>query len=265
MASRLTIASFVRILNRANPARKLFDPIGLRVFSSTESALVLERQDALSLSLRREPARRKLYLAAPVVLSVGRWVAQERRLPERQLRQTQGWSIIRSGCFSGQELDFLGLGELSPPPRKSARLGLAVVLLQFEKAQEQIPQGGHDVSPFGAADSRSVFAQADVPAVVRAVFTGRPVLANFLQQLLSAVLAWGGAGTVEAVFFGRRGDFALAQFLAFPPYRQKLPAAAQACFLGTEADPLQAPAHQPPVLFNPAGVVFSGKKKAVGA
>jgi len=135
----------------------------------------------------------------------------------------------------------LGLGELAPPPRKSARFGLAVVLLQFEKAQEQIPQGGHDASPFGPADSRSVFAQADVPAVVRAVFTGRPVLANFLQQLLSAVLAWGGAGTVEAVFFGRHGDFALAQFLALPPHRQKLPAAAQARFLGTEADPLQVP------------------------
>ena len=103
---------------------------------------------------------------------MGRWGARERRLPERQLRQTQGRSLIRSLCFSGEELDFLGLGELSPPPRKSARLGLAVVLLQFEKAQEQIPQGGHDVSPFGPADSRSVFAQANVPAVVRAVFTG---------------------------------------------------------------------------------------------
>jgi hypothetical protein len=33
----------------------------------------------------------------------------------------------------------------------------------------------------------------------------------------------------------------LAQFLALPPHRQKLPAAAQARFLGTEADPLQVP------------------------
>src|ERR1019366_2377815 len=168
----------------------------------------------------------------------------------------QGRSLIRSLCFSGEELDFLGLSELSPPPRKSARLGLAVVLLQFEKAQEQIPQGGHDVSPFGPADARSVFAQADVPAVVRAVFTGRPVFANFFQQLLGAVLPWGSAGAVEAVFLGLLGDLALAQFLALPPHGQKLPAAAQARFLGTEADPLQAPAHQPPVLFGPAGVVF---------
>ena len=101
------------------------------------------------MSLRRESARRELYFAAPVVLSVGRWVAQERRLPKRQLWQTQGRSINRSLCSLGEELDCLGLGELAPPPKKSARFGLAVVLLQFEKAQEQIPQGGHDVSPFG--------------------------------------------------------------------------------------------------------------------
>jgi hypothetical protein len=44
-----------------------------------------------------------------------------------------------------------------------------------------------------------------------------------------------------------------------------LPTAAQARFLGTECDPLQAPAHQPPVFFGPVGVVFSGKKNAVGA
>jgi hypothetical protein len=44
-----------------------------------------------------------------------------------------------------------------------------------------------------------------------------------------------------------------------------LPAAAQAGFFGTEASSLDAPAHQPPVLFAPAGVVFSGKKKVEGA
>ena len=113
--------------------------------------------DALSQNLRRESARRKVYFTAPEALSVGRWGARERRLRECQLRQTQGQSIIRSLCFSGEKLEFLGLGELSPPPRKSARFGLAVVLLQFEKTQEQISQGGHDVSPFGPADSRSVF------------------------------------------------------------------------------------------------------------
>jgi hypothetical protein len=39
-----------------------------------------------------------------------------------------------------------------------------------------------------------------------------------------------------------------------------LPAAAQAGLLGAEAGSLQPPAHQPPVLFTPAGIVFSGKK-----
>ena len=76
------------------------------------------------------------------------------------------------------------------------RLGFASVLLQFEKPQEQIPQSGHDAGALAPADSRSVLAQADIPAVVRPVFTGRPVLAGFFQQLLGAVLPWGGASAV---------------------------------------------------------------------
>ena len=137
----------------------------------------------------------------------------------------------------------MGLGELAPPPRKSARLGLAVVLLQFEQAQEQIPQGGHDLSGFGSADSRSVLAQADIPAVVRPVFSGGPMIPNRLHQLRGAVLPRGGTGAVEAVFFGLLGHLASAQFFSLPPHGQKLPAAAQAGFFGAEADSLQAPAH----------------------
>jgi hypothetical protein len=56
----------------------------------------------------------------------------------------------------------------------------------------------------------------------------------------------------------------LAQFLAFPPHGQKLPATTQAGRFGTYRDPLNAPADQAPVFLGPAGVVFSGKKK-VGA
>jgi hypothetical protein len=44
-----------------------------------------------------------------------------------------------------------------------------------------------------------------------------------------------------------------------------LPAAAQAGLFGAEADSLQPPAHQPPVLLAPAGVVFRGKKNLWGA
>lgn len=186
-------------------------------------------------------------------------------VPEGQLRQTSGRHIIRSLYCSGDELDFLGVGELAPPARKSARLGFVSVLLQFEKPQEQIPQGGHDVSAVAPADSRSVLAQADIPAVVRPVFTGRPVVTNYLQQLLGAVLPLGGTGAVEAIFFRFLSDFALAQLFSFPPHRHKLPATAQAGFFGTKADSLDAPAHQAPVLFGPAGVVFRGKKKLWGA
>ncbi len=136
----------------------------------------------------------------------------------------------------------MSLGERAPPPRKSARLGLAPVLLQLEKPQEQIAQGGHDESAAASADSGSVLAQADIPAAVRPVFTGRPVVPNRLQQPRGAVLSWGGAGAVEAVFFGFLGHLALAQLLSLPPHGQKLPAAAQAGLFGAEAESLQPPA-----------------------
>ena len=134
-------------------------------------------------------------------------------------------------------------GELAPPPGKSTRLGLAAMLLQFEKSQEQVAQGGHDLSGFGPADSRSVLAQADIPAVVRSVFNGRPVVTNGLEQLPGAILVWGGAGAVVAIFLRFFGDFALAQFLALPPHRQELPAPAQTGRFGAEVDSLDAPTH----------------------
>ena len=87
------------------------------------------------------------------------------------------------GYSSGldNELDFLGIGQLAPPSRKGARLGLAPVPLQFHEPQEQITQGGHDVSPTTPTDARSVFAQADIPAIVRTVFTGGPVIPDGLE------------------------------------------------------------------------------------
>ena len=158
----------------------------------------------------------------------------------------------------------MSLGERASPPWKSARLGLAPVLLQFEQAQEQIAQGGHDESAGAPADSGSVLAQADIPAVVRPVFNGRPVVPNRLHQLRGAVLPRGGAGAVIAVFFGLLGHLALAQLFSLPPHGQKLPAAAQAGLFGAETDSLQPPARQAPVFFGPAGVVF-GKKNPWGA
>ena len=137
----------------------------------------------------------------------------------------------------------MSLGERASPPWKSARLGMAPVLLQFEQAQKQIAQGGHDESAVAPADSGSVLAQTDIPAVVRPVFTVGPVVPNCLHQLRGAVLAWGGTGAVVAVFFGFLGHLALAQLFSLPPHRQKLPAAAQAGLFGAEAESLQAPAH----------------------
>ncbi len=159
----------------------------------------------------------------------------------------------------------MGVGEPAPPPRKSAGLGLAAVLLQFEESQEQVSQRGHDKSARAPADSGSVFPQADVPTVMGAVFTGCPVAPDALEQLQGAVLLGGGTGAVETVFFGLFDYFAGTQFLTLAPYGQELPASAQAGLFGAKANPLNAPAHQTPVLFEPAGVVFRGKKNAAAA
>jgi hypothetical protein len=159
-------------------------------------------------------------------------------------------------------LDFLGVIELAPPARESARFGFAPVLLQFEESQQQVSQSGHDISARALADSAGIFAQADIPTVVRAVFTGSPVIPDALQQLPGTVLLGGGAGAVEAVLLGLFDHLAGTQFLALPPDGQELPATAQPGFFRTDADPLNAPARQPPVVLDPTGIVFSGKKKA---
>ena len=96
---------------------------------------------------------------------------------------------------------------------------------------------------------------------MRSVFAGCPVVANELEQSLGCVLLGRGAGGVEAVFLVFLDDLAFAQFLLFPPYRDKLPAAAQAGLLGTDPDSLDSPAHQSPMFLGPVAVVLSGKKK----
>ena len=159
----------------------------------------------------------------------------------------------------------LGVGEFAPPARKGARPGFTSVLMQLEETQKEISQSAHDKSACALADSASIFSQADIPAIVSAIFTGSPVVPDGLEQLLGAVLLGSGAGAVEGVFFGLFGYFAPAQFLAFPPHGQELPTTAQSGFLGSHANPLDAPACQAPVFFDPTGIVFSGKKKAGAA
>ena len=118
----------------------------------------------------------------------------------------------------GDEPELLALGELTAPARKGARLGFASMLLQFEESQQRVSQRGHDKSARALADSGGVFAQADIPAVMGAIFTGTPVVADGLEQLAGAVLLGGGAGAVEGVFFGGVDDFAPPQLLALAPH-----------------------------------------------
>ena len=168
--------------------------------------------------------------------------------------------VTRCSYASGDELDVLSVGQVSAPSRESPGLVFAPVLLQFKEPQKQVSQGGHDLRTAAAADSASVLAQADIPAIVRTVFTAGPVIADDCQQLLGAVLPGSGAGAVEAVFFGLLGDLTLAQLLALPPHGDKLPTPTQAGLLGAQTDSLEAPAYQAAMLFAPAGVVFRGKK-----
>jgi len=75
----------------------------------------------------------------------------------------------------------LGSGQLAPPGRKGACPGLAAVALEFHQAQEQIAQGGQDGGPVTPRDAGGVFAQTDIPAIVRAVFNGGPVVPDGLE------------------------------------------------------------------------------------
>ena len=159
------------------------------------------------------------------------------------------------------EFEDLTLRQLLPPIWERAGLGFLTMALQFKQAQHHVSERGHDVSGRPATDFGSVFAQADIPSVMRAVFATRPVPSGDFQQFLAAVLLGGCAGVVEGVFFGLFDHFAFAQVLLFPPDRQELPATAQPCFLRTDADPLDAPAAEPSVFFGPTRIVLSGKKK----
>ena len=138
------------------------------------------------------------------------------------------------------------------------------MLLQLEETQNQVPEGGHGIGGGASADLRGIFAQTDIPAVVRAVLASRPMAANGFQQLLSAVLFLDRAGVVETVLFEFFDDLALAEFLLFAPDGDKLAAAAQAGLFRADADALQAPACQPPMFLVPARIIFLGKKKLPG-
>ena len=116
-----------------------------------------------------------------------------------------------------------------------------------------------------AADARGVFAQGRIPAVMGADFPGGPVAANQLGQLCGAPVFFGEAGRVKAVFLRDLHHFAGPQFLPLAPDRDQLPAAAESGLLRTHAHALEPAPFQPPMLLAPAGIIFSGKKKAAAA
>ena len=69
----------------------------------------------------------------------------------------------------------LGLGHPAEPAGQKLFLGPFPVLLQFEQAQNQIAQRGHDKGSGFSGDQRRIFSQGDIPAVVRSVFASRPM------------------------------------------------------------------------------------------
>jgi len=89
----------------------------------------------------------------------------------------------------------LSLGERRRPPRKSARFGLVPVLLQFEQPRSRLRKVAMTKAPVRPLILESVLAQADIPAVVRPVFSGGPMIPNRLHQLRGAVLP--GAALVQ--------------------------------------------------------------------
>lgn len=159
-------------------------------------------------------------------------------------------SLGRSGCFL-QELEGLAGRHLALPTRH-VLVGVAVVgLLEFKQPEDEVSQGGHDLSGTSAGHLGGILTQGDIPSVMGADFAGAPMVANGLGQLLGGAFIGGEAGGIEAVFLGALHDLAATELLAFTPEGNKLPASTQAGLLGVDAHSLQAPSLQPPVLLDP--------------
>ncbi len=98
------------------------------------------------------------------------------------------WAVHRIRVMSWSFWVFVSLRR---HPGKVRALVLAPMALQFKESQQQVPQGGQDISPGAVADPASVLPQADIPAVMGAVFTGPPVVPDGLEQLRGHCIAWG--------------------------------------------------------------------------
>jgi hypothetical protein len=145
-------------------------------------------------------------------------------------------------------------------------VGVRALLLEVVEADGQIAQGGHDARGAGLGDARAVFAEADIAAMMDAVFDRAPMAAHRVDEGLVAGFPVAEAGDVVADF-GFRGFFwwpgACGRELdAFAMDREDLPAAGQSDFLGTDGQALDAAALEPPVPLLPRGVLLRGKKKS---
>lgn len=98
-----------------------------------------------------------------------------------------------------------GEGLLLAPGFESIDLGLFLLLLQFIDAIGQIAQAGEHRGAWPAGGRAGIFTEGDVPAVMGAVFNGRPVAANDSQDLSIVALVEGQAGGVTTDL--ERGGF----------------------------------------------------------
>lgn len=130
-------------------------------------------------------------------------------------------------------------------------VGLAVILLQLEQAQDQISQSGHGLGGMATRDLASILAQGDIATVMGAAFTSCPMATDALSQLRGGCVLLDQAAGVKTIFLGLTDDLALAYFVAIAPDGDELPAPRQAGLFWIDRDALESPTFQAPVILVP--------------
>lgn len=128
--------------------------------------------------------------------------------------------------------------------------GLFLLLAQFIDAVGQIAQAGEHGGAVPAGGRAGIFTEGDVPAVMGAVFNGRPVAANDSQYLSIVALVEGQAGGITTDL-KRGGLFRLVLVLGIALDGDNLPAAAQSDLLRRDGDSRDAPTIESAVSFLP--------------
>lgn len=81
-----------------------------------------------------------------------------------------------------------GEGLLLAPGFKGVGLGSLPFLFQFVNAVGQVAEAGQDRCSLAVGGAAGIFPQGHIAPVMRAVFNGRPMAANELQELGLIVL-----------------------------------------------------------------------------